>query len=264
MDGLVDAFRDNEDLALAVMLPAAQADMAGQLMVQDVEAGTGLKLARGAPEYTFRLDGTNFMSMPWPEAVEAFKRRGLVSDTELSQLLDGYRERSADARQLLLEHLRKRVNDELLRVLEEGGSFAEFAEAIRLEQETFGVGGANIGYLETVFRTNIQTAYGAGRFRAMNHPDVVEARPLWQCRSVQDDRVVPNPCRVLAGKIFRVGNPVTDPLYPPNHFNFRCAAVSLAQEDLEGRRVWTEVPPGGQPAAGFDLSPISLVEQRLA
>lgn len=257
--GLTDSFKDNDDLALAVMLPAVKADLAAQLVVHDVEAGEGIRLER----YTFALDGTNFLSMPWPEAIAAFKARGIMSDEELSTLLDGYRERSAGARQLLLEHLRKVVSEDLERTLQEGGTFAEFAEAIRTEQQTYGIGGADLHYLETVFRTNIQSAYGAGRFRAINDPDVAEARPYWQCRSVQDDRVEPQPCQVLAGKVFRVGNPETDPLYPPNHFNCRCAAVSLSREDARGRRVWRTVPTGGTPAAGFDQSPLSLVQESL-
>ena len=155
------------------------------------------------------------------------------------------------------------MRDELTRTLEEGGTFRQFADAIRTEQQTFGIGGADLHYLETVYRTNIQTAYGAGRFRAINDPDVSAARPYWQCRSVQDSRVEPTPCAVLDGKIFRVGNKGTDGLYPPNHFSCRCSAVSLAEDELDGERIWTSVPPGGDPALGFNKSPAGLVAQSL-
>ena len=263
MDAAIEAFKDNEDLGLAVMLPVVQADLAGQLFVHDIEAGSGLTLSRPRPPYQYRLDGTNFLSMPWPEAIAAFKARGIISDRELEKLLDDYRERSVEARQLMLEHLRDRVREELTRTLEEGGTFREFADSIRTEQQTFGIGGADLHYLETVYRTNIQTAYSAGRFRAINDPDVASARPYWECRSVQDSRVVPNPCQVLDGKVFRVGNSATDGLFPPNHFNCRCSAISLAEDELEGRRVWRSVPPGGQPASGFGQSPSRLVAQSL-
>lgn len=263
MDAAVARFQDDESLALAVLLPVVQADLAGQLFVHDLEAGTGLKLGQRRAPIQLRLDGSSFLSMPWPEAIAAFKARGLISDRELEKLIDGYRERSVEARQLMLEHLRNRVRDELTRTLEEGGTFREFANAVRTEQQTFGIGGADLHYLETVYRTNIQTAYGAGRFRAINDPDVAAARPYWECRSVQDSRVVPNPCQVLNGKVFRVGNAATDILYAPNHFNCRCSSISLAADELEGRRVWTTVPPGGAPAIGFDQSPASLVAQSL-
>lgn len=259
----VDAFASNDDLALAVMLPAVQADLAGQLFVHDIEAGSGVRLHGRSAPYQLRLDGTNFLSMPWPEAIAAFKARGIISDSELTKLLDGYRSRSVEARQLLLEHLRERVLGELEATLFEGGTFRDFAQAIRTEQQTFGIGGADLHYLETVFRTNIQTAYGAGRFRAINDPDVSAARPFWQCRSVQDSRVVPNPCQVLDGKIFRVGNGATNGLYPPNHFNCRCSAVSLDAEEVGSQRVWDDIPPGGDPQSGFGASPAALIARSL-
>ena len=259
IDQAVDSFSDSEVLARAIMRPSAQVDLAGQLVVHDVEAGTGIELSR----YRWRLDGSNFLSMPWPEAIAAFRDRGLISESELERLLAGYEARSAEARQLLLDHLRKVVRDELLRTLEDGGTFAEFAEAITTEQISFGIGGADQHYLETVYRTNLQTAYGAGRFRAINDPDVQAARPYWQCRSVRDDRVAVTPCQVLAGRIFRVGNSETDPIYPPNHFNCRCAAVSLSREQLRDREVNESVPTGGDPQTGFAVSPAALVAQSL-
>lgn len=260
IDRALEGFETSQELLDAIMQPTSQVDLAGQLMVHDVQAPTSLSQRF---RYRFKLDGNNFLSLPWPEAIEAFRNRGIMDDRELERLLGQYRERSGEARRLMLEHLRGTVRDELLRQLEEGGTFAEFAQAVRDEQVTFGIGGADQAYLETVYRTNLQTAYGAGRFRAINEPDVALAFPYWQSRSSGDDRVEPQPCGVLATKIFRVGNAVTDVLYSPNHFSCRCASVPLSEGDLRGRRVWDTIPPGGEPMAGFSQSPAALVSQAL-
>ncbi len=54
--------------------------------------------------------------------------------------------------------------------------------------------------LELIWRTNIQTAYSAGRYRQMTDPDVAEARPYWQYKAILDRRTRPAPSsRMRAG-----------------------------------------------------------------
>jgi uncharacterized protein with gpF-like domain len=70
--------------------------------------------------------------------------------------------------------------------------------------------------LETIYRTNLQTAYAVGRYRQME--EVKAARPYWQykTRPVADSR----PEHLAQeGKVYHADHPFWDEWYPPNGFN---------------------------------------------
>ena len=112
-------------------------------------------------------------------------------------------------------------------------------------------------YLETVFRTNIATAYSAGRVEQMGTPEVLAARPYVQIRAVVDGRTT-SICRYLNGLIF---NRVTDPGWAkyaaPNHFNCRTTEVVLAPSAVQQSQVIRsdQVDQRGEPMEGFDGPP---------
>lgn len=237
----------NNSLADALFVPIAMADMAGQLMVHTYEAA--------APEpprqTTFVLglgdaqDPSAFLNKPWDEALEEFRNRGVVSDDELSRLLLDYAERSKEARRALLEQVQKRVYQLLEQAIAEGQTFSEWADQLRAEAPGLGISAEDPAYLQTVFRTNVQSAYGAGRHRALSHPDVVEARPFRQIRTVGDARVGDDHAP-LADLVYRADGPLAG-LKTPFRYNCRCSIVSLDEWDGE---VVTELPPGSV-APGF-------------
>lgn len=62
---------------------------------------------------------------------------------------------------------------------------ARIAEAIRTQ-------GWHDYRVENIFRTNMQTAYAAGRYKKMQA--VKKSRPYWQYMAIMDRRVRPSPC----------------------------------------------------------------------
>ena len=97
--------------------------------------------------------------------------------------------------------------------------------------------------LDTIFRTNIQTAYNAGRYHQMQQ--VKERRPYWRYSAVNDSRTRPAH-RAVHGKIFPADHPFWDTWYPPNGFRCRCSVNSVSAHDLEleGWKVETTDPTG--------------------
>jgi SPP1 gp7 family putative phage head morphogenesis protein len=90
--------------------------------------------------------------------------------------------------------------------------------------------------LETIFRTNLQTAYMSGRYQEMM--ENVADRPYWQYVAVMDSRTRAAHA-ALNGTVFRYDDPVWNHIYPPNGFRCRCRVTALSEFALKrsGREV---------------------------
>lgn len=84
--------------------------------------------------------------------------------------------------------------------------------------------------LDTIFRTNIQTAYNVGRYKQLQ--DAADILPYWQYSAVNDSRTRPAHA-AMDGKIFRQDDPIWDEWYPPNGFNCRCSVIAVSQAEAE-------------------------------
>lgn len=95
--------------------------------------------------------------------------------------------------------------------------------------------------LKTIYRTNLQTAYMAGRFAAQL--ENVDDRPYWKYVAVLDGRTRPSH-RAMHGKVLRYDDPFWASFYPPNGWGCRCRVVALAQRDLDAEGVRVESSTG--------------------
>lgn len=107
--------------------------------------------------------------------------------------------------------------------------------------------------LETIYRTNIQSAYGAGRYKQVMDPDIVKVRPFLMFDAVLDNRVT-NICRDLDNTVLPATDSFWDTHTPPLHFNCRSALRSLRRKRAEEKGI-TKAAPGVAAADGFGLRP---------
>lgn len=84
--------------------------------------------------------------------------------------------------------------------------------------------------LRTIYRTNLQSAYMAGRYK--RQMEMSDARPYWMYLAINDARTRPAH-RALHGKVFRFDDPIWSSAYPPNGINCRCRVRALSQRNLE-------------------------------
>jgi SPP1 gp7 family putative phage head morphogenesis protein len=251
-DKAIDAFSDDDAIGDAIFVAMAMADMAGQLAAR-VNASGRIELdEKSVP----------LLDRPWIEALEEFRARGIVTPDELSKMLATYADRSVEARALMLRRIQDEVRSKLDAAIAEGQTIGQWVDALESGKESLGITLDDPAYLETVFRTNVQSAYGAGRFRALTDPDVIAQRPYVQYRTTGDDFVRPSHA-LLDGKIFRADDPTWHAIAPPNGFNCRCSFVSLSQEDFDAERasVSKSVPKGAEPDPGFDGPPVRNIER---
>lgn len=107
----------------------------------------------------------------------------------------------------------------------------------------------------TVFRTNIQSAYMAGRWKEQEATK--DANPYLEYVSVMDASTTVI-CKDLNGKAYPIDHPVWDRFYPPNHFGCRARVEARSERDLKRRGIKpsTEIPDDvDQPVNGFDYNP---------
>ncbi len=201
-------------------------------------------------------DRPAFLSMPFREAIDYFLSKQILTPDEFYALSDEHRARAFTASGLATDVLRQRAYDALRTALETGSTFEDFARTMREAGAD-----ADTGYLETVFRTNVMAGYGAGRYRQIMDPAVMEARPYGEYRDAGDYRVRPSH-HALDGMVFRLDDPSWRPLFPPNGFGCRCGVVTLAADQLDGRRAirGTQIPDGAGPDEGFDAAPDELLD----
>jgi SPP1 gp7 family putative phage head morphogenesis protein len=144
-----------------------------------------------------------------------------------------------------VEYLRKKSltiagieNDELLKAVQarlvlaakEGKTYSEFETEVDQVFESFGVEPLRARHIQTVFRTNLYSAYSIGQLEQVSL--MKESFPLWRYVAVLDSATRPDH-RALNGKIFRVG----DGPYPPIDYNCRCSAQHLHELEVKAQNL---------------------------
>jgi SPP1 gp7 family putative phage head morphogenesis protein len=105
--------------------------------------------------------------------------------------------------------------------------------------------------LETIYRTNMQSAYMAGRRVAQE--ESADERPYLQYIAVADQSTRPEHL-AMNGKIFHINDPIWDEWTPSNGYNCRCRTRALTEEQME-RKGGVAKAPEIQPDKGFRTNP---------
>lgn len=114
------------------------------------------------------------------------------------------------------------------------------------------------GYARMVFRTNVNTAVTAGRFRQTRDPDVRAVVPAFRFDAVGDGDTRDNH-GAADGMILRVDHPAWGKIAPPLGYNCRCQVVHVSALELDalgklrddGTVIDDTVPAGAFPDDGF-------------
>lgn len=113
-------------------------------------------------------------------------------------------------------------------------------------------------YARMVFRTNVNTAVTAGRFRQAQDPDVKAVVPALRFDAIGDGDTRKNH-NAADGVILRSDNPAWAKLAPPLGYNCRCQVSlvsvpelrALGRIDKRGNIVESKIPPAAKPDDGF-------------
>ncbi|EPL3010594.1 phage minor head protein [Acinetobacter baumannii] len=88
--------------------------------------------------------------------------------------------------------------------------------------------------LRTIYDTNIQSAFAAGRYKAMLAG--AETRPFWEWRHI----TISNPRKqhvALNGRLFRFDDPFWNVAYPPSEWGCKCRVIARSAREVEDKEI---------------------------
>ena len=142
--------------------------------------------------------------------------------------------------------LLRAIRAEVAKAIGKGQTFEDFKRTLRPRLQDLGWWGtqevldADTGELtrvqlgsnrrlRTIYQTNVQTAYMAGRFK--RYADNAVDRPYWRYVAIMDSRTRPAHA-ALHGKVWRHDDPIWEVIWPPNGWGCRCRIEALTEAEF--------------------------------
>lgn len=172
---------------------------------------------------------TNF-DLPPTGAVDYLRNLTPVTKDLFDGLSKQYRADALTIAGVNDQRIIQKVRDALGEVVMQGGTPADFRSAVNAIIDEAGAAELAAFEIDTVFNTNVQKAYSAGRYEQMTDASVMDALPFWQYWTVGDDRVRPEHA-AIDGFVARAIDPVWHKIYPPSGFNCRCSVVPITRDE---------------------------------
>lgn len=208
----------------------------------------------------------NLDPLPFEEAIAFFKAKGFsLSPDSFRDVWGKDHAQAFTVARVTAMDILEDIREEIERSLEDGISLGEFKRNLtetlarkgwllpKGEVPVPGDRRLTPWRLETIFRTNIQSAYSAGRYKQML--EVAQDRPYWRYVAVMDGRTRPSHA-ALNGLIYRFDHPFWDTHTPPLGYNCRCSVVTLSARQMEERGLREEtsgVDVQADPGFGYNV-----------
>ena len=150
-------------------------------------------------------------------------------------------------------------SDALADAVEQGKTKDDFLKEMNTFLADRGYEAMNPWKSDTIFRTNIQSAYNAGHYQSMTSPETLRLRPYWQYDAVNDAHTRPSHL-AMDGRVFPADSEVWNTWFPPNGFRCRCTVKTLSKRQVEARGLKVEqtAPEGLMPDPHFSTNPAKV------
>ncbi|MEX3690123.1 phage minor head protein [Paraburkholderia sp. BR14263] len=191
--------------------------------------------------------------MPPEQAIEYLKSKGVVVSDGWTDLWREAHSRAFTVAQSAGFDVAGDIRDALVKALEDGQPYEEFRKDVEPVLRAKGWWGKAIdpetgeitkmypgttrpveygtpARLRLIYEQNLQTAYMAGRFRAMMA--AADSHPFWQYTAVMDSRTRPAHA-AMHGRVFRYDDVAWGVVFPPCGWGCRCRAIPLSYRDVE-------------------------------
>lgn len=184
--------------------------------------------------------------VPPEKAIDYFKAKGLKPTFSYAEMLNEAHDHAFTVAKMMNVDMLSQVRASLDSALATGQTFAEWKDSIIPVLQSGGWWGrkevldpmtgqpivAQLGSpwrLETIFRTNMQSAYAAGQWQEITTQ--AQIAPWLMYDAVDDLRTRPMHA-AWDRKVLPVGSSWWNTHYPPNGFNCRCGVIQLSPDEL--------------------------------
>jgi SPP1 gp7 family putative phage head morphogenesis protein len=260
LDGLRRFLKSNEgflknETEEIELLPLSFAEQTEELLVLSFLMGY-----RHADSNVLLADYAGLKGITFDEAIAFLQARIPLTKDEWDALEPALRFRAFTLANMTQYDLVNDVKEKLIKAVSAGGSLAEFLQ----DESLYNIAGLNPrqqrpGYWETVYRTNVQTAYNAGRYAQLQ--DVKP--PYYEFVGIGDERQT-DICQARSGTLLPADHEFWAANWPPLHFNCRSTVrgVFSREFDQERRAITQErvVNTYGKPQSDFGVSPVASLE----
>lgn len=174
-----------------------------------------------------------YRKLPFQEAIDFFRQKININTDSWLDIWEEQHDVAfvvAGAKAAVLADFREAVD----KAIADGMSRADFLKEFDRIVERYGWSyrGGRDWRANTIYGTNLRTAYAAGRYQQMNHPAVRRLRPYWKW--IHGDSRVPRPLHLsLDEQVFPADSEFWQSLYPPAGWGCKCRVVSLSERDLQ-------------------------------
>jgi len=212
------------------------------------ELGAGAVLAGKVTSIDFTL--------PPSDAIAFFRDKGITTGFSFADLIGAEHDNAFTVAKImdvdLLHDIRKAVDI----AIADGTTAQTFAKQLIPELQKKGwwgrsarldpVSGKRVGTtfapwrLETIFRTNMQSAYSVGNWQSIQTNKKTAEYLMYD--AVDDGRTRPEH-RAWDNTVRPVDDPFWSTHYPPNGYNCRCGTIQLSQHDLDDLGLEVSEPP---------------------
>ncbi|AAQ59811.1 phage head morphogenesis protein [Chromobacterium violaceum] len=205
-----------------------------------------------------KVDLAYCMKLPPEQAIRYLKAKGFAITWDWEELWQDAQAQAFTVAKVTRLDILQDIRDAVEKALAEGKTVAWFKKELTpvlkakgwwgkqevLDEDTGEVREVQLGSprrLETIYRTNLQTAYMAGRWQIQM--ENVADRPYWMYVAIRDSKTRPSH-RALHGRVFRYDDPFWQSYYTPNGWGCRCRTIALSADDLEARGIQVESSAG--------------------
>lgn len=176
------------------------------------------------------------------KAVAYLKSKGYAITWNWQEMLDQAHDQAFTVAKAMRLDLLSDIRGALETALQDGQTLKQFIAALQPTLESQGWWGQQVivdsqgvgelvqlgspRRLKTIYQTNLQSAYMAGRKASME--ETSDTHPFWRYVAILDGKTRPSH-RALSGQVYRHDDPVWSAIYPPNGFNCRCRVTAMSQ-----------------------------------
>lgn len=213
------------------------------ILVAALLAGYMTSAEQVAREYQAATPGAALRN-EWKAPAAYLVERKVLTGERFAELELGYRRFAFTIARVESKRLIETARDLLADNVRQGGDRAAWGKTVDKAFARAGVEPLNPWHAETVYRTNIATAYSAANYDMLHHPAMAEEFPALRFETVGDTRVS-DICRPLHGVTLPRDHVFWTTHWPPLHHACRSTVRPVHRDDL-GRADMTpsnRVPP---------------------